>query len=872
MDAIDPRPDPSSASDDGRYALLDRLAAEFAQRHRAGDRPSVQEYVEQHPELAGEIREMFAAMVQIELAEEERQESRPPDRAVEPPLALVQVGDFQVIREIGRGGMGVVYEAEQVSLGRRVALKVLPRAWVRDDRSELRFRREARAAARLHHTNIVPVFEIGQDGDVAYYVMQFIEGQGLDLVIAELKRLRDRSRGSQPAAVPPPAVPSEALCSSPRNTNDPTSPLSQLVRIAEAMQSGWAPTGSVGTHDTLTPAALRATAIDLQVITPPSAQTAPDPAALQSPQPIPAGGAPAPLPGGAAIAGVEGPGRRIAFYRSVAQLGRQAADALAYAHARGIIHRDIKPSNLLLDTAGVVWITDFGLAKGEEDGLTHTGDILGTLRYMAPERLRGEGDTRVDIYSLGLTLYELLTLHPAFHQVDRIRLIDTIKNDEPARLREFDPRIPRDLETIVLKAMEKDPNRRYGTADALADDLRRFYDGEPIRARSVTPLERAVKWARRRPVLATLLTAVGVLVAGLVSVGSWSYVEIHRALADAQSEQRKAAKSERVAVAAGATADAARARADSAALDARRQAARSKAQEAQAAAEAGTVERGLFGLVDALELAPDQTPEDHAFRLALRRNLDAWHTTHPVLRHFFGDVDGGEFLGPDGRKLAIFSGKRLRLFDLVTGHEIGDHGDAEYPSTPLAISPDGALVVTGGEQEDFSLYERTTGKLLGRFPRTGLWRVANSPFQFAANNRFAVVARGGNHETILECWQIAGEIAARGRNEGSPARAWWSTSPPSCSRHRAATPYSPTCPPRGKPASPGDRLDSGTSMPIGSCRASNWKKQPRDAAGRLTAPRSSRPHPRAWCAGGTRQPAARPSPAGVPRAPRTAPP
>ena len=192
------------------------------------------------------------------------------------------------------------------------------------------------------------------------------------------------------------------------------------------------------------------------------------------------------LPGGKHVSEVDTSGRRQPFFRSVAQIGRQAAQGLAYAHARGIVHRDIKPSNLLLDTDGVVWITDFGLAKADDDGLTATGDILGTLRYMAPERFRGEGDARADIYALGLTLYELLTLRPAYDSSDRLKLIEKIKNEEPVRPRSIDARIPRDLETIVLKAIDKDPEHRYPTAEAMAEDLRRFLADEPIQARQVS--------------------------------------------------------------------------------------------------------------------------------------------------------------------------------------------------------------------------------------------------------------------------------------------------------------------------------------------------------------------------------------------------
>src|SRR5262249_38919195 len=153
------------------------------------------------------------------------------------------------------------------------------------------------------------------------------------------------------------------------------------------------------------------------------------------------------LPGGAQLSTAES-ARRQPYYRSVARIGQQVAGALAYAHARGIVHRDIKPSNLLLDGSGLVWVADFGLATTEEDGLTRTGDVIGTLRYLAPERFRGEGDCRADIYALGLTLYELLALRTAFDSSDRLRLIEEIKTREPARTRSLDPRIPRDLETI----------------------------------------------------------------------------------------------------------------------------------------------------------------------------------------------------------------------------------------------------------------------------------------------------------------------------------------------------------------------------------------------------------------------------------------
>ena len=214
------------------------------------------------------------------------------------------------------------------------------------------------------------------------------------------------------------------------------------------------------------------------------------------------------------------------------------AQGLAYAHASGIVHRDIKPSNLLLDRAGIVWIADFGLAKGVDEGLTRTGDIMGTLRYVAPERFRGEGDARADIYALGLSLYELLTLRPAFAGSDRLKLIEQIKTEEPKKPRAIDARIPRDLETIVLKAIDKDPKARYQSAEAMAEDLRRFLADEPIRARQVRAWERYRRWARRNPVIAGLGAALAAL---LVATTVASLLAMERFRAQAENQQTLAA-------------------------------------------------------------------------------------------------------------------------------------------------------------------------------------------------------------------------------------------------------------------------------------------------------------------------------------------
>ena len=205
------------------------------------------------------------------------------------------------------------------------------------------------------------------------------------------------------------------------------------------------------------------------------------------------------------------------YHRSVARLGAQVAEALAHAHDHGILHRDIKPGNVLMDTQGTAWVTDFGLAKAEgSDELTNPGDIVGTLRYMAPERFRGRSDPRSDIYALGVTLYELLTTEPAFAASERAALVDQVAHEEPRAPRAIDPHIPRDLETIVLKAMAKEPDLRYPSAGELADDLRRYLADRPIRARRIGLPERIFRWARRNPMEAALAgSLVAVFVIGL---------------------------------------------------------------------------------------------------------------------------------------------------------------------------------------------------------------------------------------------------------------------------------------------------------------------------------------------------------------------
>ncbi len=328
-------------------AVLDQYLDDL----KAGRAISHAELIAANPDLAQQLEACLAGIDFL----------GPSAIAVDPPK---QLGDFLIEREVGRGGMGTVFQATQISLGRQVALKVLRFGSASNANAIDRFRRESETVASLHHTNIVPIYSVGSEHGVNYYAMQFIQGQSLDLVLKAAE--------------------------SPFDSNQ------------------------------------------------------------------------------------------------VVQWGLQAAEALAYAHQRGVIHRDVKPSNLILDDdEGRIWLTDFGLAKQLDDvTLSMTGALLGTPRYMSPEQAdatRRKVDHRTDLYSLGATLYELLSGQPVFHADTPHEVLHKILSDDPERLRKHQPAVPRDLETIVMKCLSKDPAERYSTANELVQDLRAFLDNRPIR-------------------------------------------------------------------------------------------------------------------------------------------------------------------------------------------------------------------------------------------------------------------------------------------------------------------------------------------------------------------------------------------------------
>jgi serine/threonine protein kinase/WD40 repeat protein len=489
---------------------IEELAESFLARFRAGERPSLTEFTAAHPELADQIRELFPALVEMEQA----------GSMVEPATGSAlpgagggaamteSLGDYRIIREVGRGGMGVVYEAVQESLGRHVALKVFAHSSRTDPMLLERFQREARAAARLHHTNIVPVFGVGEHGAHRYYAMQFIQGQGLDAILHELRRLRSAPHAN--GAGPVPAQPAESG--------------QMAATVAQGLLTGQFANQATGRGRDGTRTEARADSFELADF---SREHGPAPA-----------GPPSDASQWASQAGGS-------YARTIARVGLQVAEALAHAHGQGILHRDIKPSNLLLDIEGIIWVTDFGLAKADDaDALTEPGDIVGTLRYMAPERFRGDSGPAGDVYGLGMTLYELLTLRPAFPEGDRARLIDHILNTDPPPPRAVDPKIPRDLETIVLKAMAKHPGDRYASARALAEDLGRFLDDRTILARRSSVRERLWRWCKRNPALAALGALAATLTTAIAIIATVAAIWLGRSRNEALANLGRATSAE----------------------------------------------------------------------------------------------------------------------------------------------------------------------------------------------------------------------------------------------------------------------------------------------------------------------------------------
>ena len=346
--------------------LLEHALAEYVDRINHGEQVDPAEVIARHPEIAADILRELETFEQI-------------DGATEPTEPLGTLGDYTLRRQIGRGGMGVVYEAWENSMDRRVALKVLPGAVAADDRAFSRFMQEARTAGKLSHPNVVPVFGVGIKEHTPYFAMEYIEGATLAQVLARIKD-------------------AEAETETPFGSKD-----------------------------------------------------------------------------------------EVAYFGNMAKAFADVADGLQHAHSKGVTHRDVKPSNLILDPDSRLRILDFGLARLEgQESLSLSGDIVGTPLYMSPEQARRKKiavDHRTDVYSLGATMYEAVCGRPPFRGKDHADTLSQIIEKDPADLRRINPRVPKDLETIVLKCLRKDASDRYGTAEALGQDLRRFVRGDAVEAR-----------------------------------------------------------------------------------------------------------------------------------------------------------------------------------------------------------------------------------------------------------------------------------------------------------------------------------------------------------------------------------------------------
>jgi WD40 repeat protein/serine/threonine protein kinase len=637
-----------------------QIADEFVEAFRQGKRPSVEEFARRYPSHAEDIREILPALVMMEKAKAPDDTSGQRRQATVAAPPLRHLGDYEILREVGRGGMGVVYEAQQMSLGRHVAIKVLAAHALLDRRLVARFQREARSAAKLHHTNIVPVFGVGEQEGLHYYVMQFIPGLGLDVVLDELRRL-PQPRGKQPL------TPADVAGRAAAMTRDVSA-----IEVARSLHTG-NPAATGGRQP--------------PVATPKGAD---GPRSSDT-------SATVPLPGRAERSTLSESGGQ--YWQSVARIGMQVADALAHAASQGVLHRDIKPSNLLLDEAGNVWVTDFGLAKAASDtDLTHTGDLVGTLRYMAPERFNGQGDVRSDIYSLGLTLYELLALRPAFDETDRSRLVKQVMHDEPGRPRKLNPGVPRDLETVVLKAIARDPAHRYQTPAELGDDLTRFLEDRPISARRVSGAEKLWRWCRRNPLPASLSAGIVlVFLAGFAGVfWQWRVAEKQTAIALVREQEAQAK-----------TRDEARARARSQSY-----AAGLLLERGLGLCRQGQYAGGLLWLARGLDVVPD---EDDELRESLGTLIGGWSThlcpCRLVLEHPAA-VKSAD-LSADGRLVLTACGDTAQVWDAGTGRPIGPPLRHAARIHAVALSPDGRLLLTGGDDSVARLWETATGRPVG---------------------------------------------------------------------------------------------------------------------------------------------------------------
>ncbi|WP_165227218.1 protein kinase domain-containing protein [Aquisphaera insulae] len=536
----------------------------------------------------------------------EGQDKRP--IATAPNAATPVVPGFEIVGVLGRGAMGVVYEARHLALKRVVALKMILSGGHAGEVERLRFWAEAEAVARLQHPNIVQVHEVGEHEGLPYAALEFVEG---GTFAQRLKR-------------------------------GPVSP------------------------------------------------------------------------------------------REAAEVIATLAGAMHLAHTRNIIHRDLKPANILLDANGSPKVTDFGLARqlDSDIGQTQTGTTLGTPSYMSPEQAAGESKhvgPAADVYALGAILYECLTGRPPFQASSIVATLDMVRSQQPVAPHLLRAGVPADLETICLKCLRKEPEKRYSSADSLADDLRRWQRGEPIRARPVPLWEQLLLWAWRRPALAALVVLVHLCLAALLGLGIWSYTEINRALADANAEKLKSQR-----MSAGLALD----------------------RGLQLSLE-GKVTEGLLWMPESLAVNPE---EDRGFADLVRLNLAAWRATMTVQRSLIGHEGWVTCVAysPDGATYATAVGNSVRRRDALTGEPVGQALVHSGEVLAMAFSPDGRLLATGTDDKSVRIWDIATGTLSG--PPIPQPDFVNS-VEFSPDGRWLLAATGYPDYSVASSarvWEVAG--------------------------------------------------------------------------------------------------------------------